>query len=137
MSCEQLETTVAWMYGEGPEEHAEHVFSCETCSAALEEHEAAMAVVAPVVAGLKTEVRGEVVVGPWRRRRVLGVAVVLLAAAAAIAMAVSATRMHSATTPAREAAPSVVDVFDGDDVDAALDALDDDLDALSSDLEVL
>ena len=45
-SCPHADsTTIAWIYGEGPEDHALHVSACAVCSAVLEEHERVVAAV--------------------------------------------------------------------------------------------
>lgn len=46
-SCPHADsTTIAWIYGEGPEDHALHVSGCAACSAVLEEHERVVTAVA-------------------------------------------------------------------------------------------
>lgn len=46
-------TTIAWLYGEGPENHVHHVASCEDCTAVAAEHAEVMASVGPVLDELR------------------------------------------------------------------------------------
>ena len=41
-------TTVAWLYGEAPEEHALHVADCPVCTKTLESHELVLGALAPL-----------------------------------------------------------------------------------------
>ena len=45
MSCDQLNDTLAWLYGEGDDEQAVHIASCPECLALVEEHEQVLAAV--------------------------------------------------------------------------------------------
>jgi len=55
MTCEHAETTtIAWLYGEGPEDHLHHVATCEACQRVLRTHSEVMQAVGPVLDQLAT-----------------------------------------------------------------------------------
>jgi hypothetical protein len=57
MTCPHTETTtIAWIYGEGPEDHEMHVAQCMPCQEALAIHEE----VQFTLSGLRTDVAGTV-----------------------------------------------------------------------------
>jgi len=45
MSCDELNATLAWLYGEGDEAQAVHIASCEACLAVVAEHEQVLSAV--------------------------------------------------------------------------------------------
>lgn len=45
MSCDQLNDTLAWLYGEGDETHASHIASCEACLQIVADHEQVLSAV--------------------------------------------------------------------------------------------
>lgn len=132
MSCPNAETTVAWVYGEAPEEHLHHVVACAECAAIVAEHERVMAAVSGVAPALGK--------APAKRAGWWAVGGLALAAAALLSVSVWQAPRTVADTDgpdlalAAEPAPALS--FD-DDVDAALDDLEADLDVLAADLDAL
>ncbi len=54
MSCRHTETTTTlWLYGEGPEDHDQHVADCEDCQAAVAEHESVAGDIADILPALR------------------------------------------------------------------------------------
>lgn len=132
MSCPHAQsTTVAWLYGEGPEAHGAHVASCADCTDVLVEHESVLAAVAPVARQLSAE--------PPRapaRRSVLGwsAALGLLAAAALLFVL---PRQAPTDAPEAVAVALDTDAVARHSPDLLTDALDSDLDALGAEVVLL
>jgi hypothetical protein len=79
-------TTVAWLYGEGPEDHLHHVAACEDCAAVAAEHADTLATVGPVLDALRVPQVGApadpvpaAANRPWLLSAVLAVAVAAVA----------------------------------------------------------
>ena len=51
-------TTVAWLYGEGTEAHAEHVAGCAACTETLQSHEIVLGAMVPLAAHHRRSVGG-------------------------------------------------------------------------------
>lgn len=110
MSCPHAETTtVAWLYGEGSDEHALHAATCPDCQAVVALHEE----VAHATAAPRRAPAGRSVGAP-RRRAWIGLSVALAAAA------VLATIGLAPRDDGRQAPPG--------DVGSAEDVLDDPID---------
>jgi hypothetical protein len=45
MSCDELNATLAWLYGEGDEAQAMHIASCPACMAVVADHEQVLSAV--------------------------------------------------------------------------------------------
>jgi hypothetical protein len=133
MSCPNAETTVAWVYGEAPEEHLHHVVACAECAAIVAEHERVMAAVSGVAPALRK--------APARRAAWWALGGLALAAAALLSASVWQAPRTVADTDGPDLAlaadPITPVTFPGDDVDAALDDLEADLDVLAADLDAL
>ncbi|MCB9682694.1 MAG: hypothetical protein H6733_14610 [Alphaproteobacteria bacterium] len=142
-------TTVAWLYGESPDDghdHALHVATCADCQATAALHADLIATTAPVLPAVRTTT------GPSAARvarhvgaRVLVASVLAVAAALAVVLGGTPGAGSPATTsapvaqaphgaPARGAA---VDLTTPDDLDLRLDALQGEVAALSLDFASL
>lgn len=143
MSCSHAETTtLLWAYGEGPEDHAEHVATCAACQDVVAMHEfvgAEVAPILPILRRLDDEVQPEPVVRhPRWGRWVLAVGVL----AAGLALMVGfGTRESGPSTPTMAVEPDApVDVVLSPvygSLDRELDELDDLVDTLASDASIL
>jgi hypothetical protein len=107
-TCPHAEaTTLAWIHGEGDEDHVHHVASCPDCSRVLELHSEVLAQVGPVLDDLPRPVPAAVApeapagVAPANRPWLLGV-VLAMATAAAVVLAVW-------SGPSRDAEPVQVE----------------------------
>ena len=58
-------TTVAWLYGEAPDEHAAHVAGCPACAETLESHELVLGALAPLAVQPSVPVPMSRRVAPW------------------------------------------------------------------------
>ncbi len=144
MSCPHATTTtIAWMYGEGPESHDLHVAECDDCAAVLDEHVDVLSAVGDDLPALRQH--GAVDQEFTRPSPVRWVAsAALLTAAAAVALfAVWPTQQ---VTPAPAASPvplaelasaPLPEALFEDDLDRRIDDLDADLDYLSLNLGTL
>jgi hypothetical protein len=146
MTCEHSETTtVAWLYGEAPEEHLHHVVGCAACQSVVEEHEAVGAALAEVLPALRSRPVLRSAPAPEARvQRPSFRGAWLLGALAVAAGALFALRFALPPPPAgeepRRTSPEVAQVATGsfrDDVDRDLEVLEADLDAFADDLESL
>ena len=126
--CNHAETTVAWLYGEAPEEHALHVASCPLCTEVLATHERVLGATAP----LKLEApaaRG----ASWRRAGW----VLALAAAGLAWMMWGPSSEVEALSPAIVQLDDATPVYGVADIDQEIDALSLALDDLSEDFSTL
>lgn len=127
MSCPEHDATIAWINGEGPEDHAAHVAACPACSAELDLQERVGHALADVAPALRaTTVR------PARTRWVTVAAVAAMAALALIAV-----YAHGRPDPTPPAPVLAAATLDDPAIDVALDDLDGDMSALSDDLDSL
>lgn len=138
--CPHAETTLAWLYGEGDDDHAEHVAGCDACNDLIALHAEVAVAVAPIAPALAQET--------VERRRPTGRrAALALAASALLALGwwagsppadaparVGGTEEPAHTATDRAAAEALAQAAT---LDLELDALQHDLFALSLDLETL
>ena len=129
MSCPHRETTtVAWIYGEGPEEHLHHVVGCADCQVVLQEHERVGSALAAVRPALKAN-------KPSRRRRWVWATSALLAAAAALLIVHGSSPAPSGVAP--EGSDWVGDDPFDDGTGAELDAVETEIDDVQSEIDGL
>ena len=151
MSCPDAETTtMLWVYGEGPEDHASHVAGCADCRSVVAEHEAVagdIAGILPVIRRLDDEAAPEPANNDrgWVRWLVaLGVASALLLVVGSQILTPSAVD-ESIDPPSAVAIAVQADAFtDGvvlapfyADIDAELDDLDFLVASLAADSSIL
>ncbi len=127
MSCSHAVTTVAWLYGEAPEEHLHHVAVCAECQAVADAHERVAYAVSGVAPALRT--------ARTAPRRGWWVAGGLAAAAAALLVAWSGPPRGVADTDPDGQAAAPYAAFADEEVDVALDDLEADLDAFTAELD--
>ena len=136
MTCAEHESTLLWIYGEGDDDHAEHLATCAGCQALLAEHADVAAMVAPIASALRA--RPAALQQPprrsWPRGGIAGAA--LLAAAALLAVVSVPQSISEAEDTAAASATMAAAPF-ADELDAELEELDDELDALFDDLQTL
>jgi len=156
MSCPHAPTTtVAWCYGEGPDDHALHVADCAECQQVVADHELVSGAAAGLVPALidadgdaaepepEPERADRATWVPWAAAGALAAAVLVAVGLGGLPGAEStpspATQVAVAPavdTQLRE--PGVPgDPPSFDDVDARLDALELELDALNADPSIL
>ena len=128
MSCDELNATLAWLYGEGEDAHAVHIASCEVCMEVVAEHEQVLSAVTrsrPVYASPDTArtPRKAANVGTW---------VVAIAAVCMAAVLLGNEASTASSAPAEDVRVAL-DVDPGS-WDVALDA---DLEELAWDIQVL
>lgn len=124
LTCPHAEaTTLAWLYGEGPDEHAEHVAHCADCTHVVEMHSEVLAAVGPIlddvpeVADLPgSVVDDQPVPTPANRTWLFGAvaAVAVLAAAVLLVLGLNPGADRAVDTPVVEVveAPAAPDVPD-------------------------
>jgi hypothetical protein len=122
-------TTVAWLYGEAPDEHAMHVAACPACTQTLQSHELVLGALAPVAVQHPVSRPVSRRVAPW---------LVALAAAGVGWMMWGAgsqgLQAEDAAWPRVADAPSAISTTD---IDQEIDALSLAIDDLSEDFSTL
>jgi len=132
MSCPHATTTtLLWLYGEGDEDHLDHVAECAECQLVVAEHAEVASALGPVLPALATPPP----VPTGRTWWLAPIGVVALAAATLLAVrALPPPVPSTADTDVAVVAPSAV--LD-DDLDEALEGLERDLSLLEQDLLTL
>jgi hypothetical protein len=131
MSCQHTQTTtLLWLYGEGPQDHAAHVAGCASCQAVVRDHEQVASALGPALASVSAPPRSS-----GRRRPPWAAGAVVAGLVALAAGLLLWARPPEATPPAPVRV--VVTSPSSDPLDMALDDLDLELERLSLDLETL
>lgn len=143
MSCVHAETTtLLWLYGEletHADAHAEHIASCEACSAAVELHSDLLHALSPALPAMSATPAAAAAARPANNLRWFAL---LALAAGLVVMVLTGTPSEAPSAPPAPALAAAtgpvlgahvsVDEFDPDfrDLDERLDALEADLDLL-------
>ncbi len=122
-------TTVAWLYGEAPDEHATHVAACPACAQTLESHELVLGALAPLAVQHS--------VSPSVSRRVAPWMVALAAAGVGWMMWGAGSQALQAEDAAWTRVADAPSAISTTDIDQEIDALSLAIDDLSEDFSTL